>query len=99
MKKTLLVTCMILVAGCAGQQTRVQQIETACAAATAGLRVIAVGVREGKVTPGQQAVAVAAGDTIAPICGAANPPTLDSLKQTAFDIAIQRIAFIAGGAQ
>ena len=100
MKK--LIAIMILgftLSGCAGMQTQKQKIATACAAATTGIQLVTVGVREGKINAEQQAKVIEADNMIRPICGAAEPPTLDSLKQSAFDQAVQIIAYYAGVAQ
>jgi len=99
MKKILVMVLALALSSCAGLQTQTQKIATACAAATTGLQLVAVGVREGKINATQQAQVVAAGDKIAPVCSAATPPTLDALKQAAFDEAVALIAHYAGVAK
>lgn len=96
MKKILALALALALSSCAGMQTQTQKIATACAAATTGLQLVAVGVREGKITADQKARAVEAGDKIAPICSAPTPPTLDNVKQAAFDEAVALIAHLAG---
>lgn len=84
---------------CAGIQTQPQKIDATCASTIAALRVVKLGVEQGKVSEAQQRDAVAAGEIIAPICSASERPTLDAIKRSAFEQAAARILTIAAGAQ
>lgn len=96
MKTLFLAFAMILLVGCqsTGDLTATQsrQIETACATASAAQKVIASAIVAGKVSEASQVRIRAAAVSIAPVCGAATPPTLDSLQLQALQQAVALLA-------
>lgn len=83
-----------IVAGCASLPSDTSKIEAACASATTSIQIAALfkdKLSEVQVKRVQQAIAVTQ-----PICGDRNTiPTLDSVKRTALDAAVDQLFQIA----
>jgi hypothetical protein len=82
--RILLLSVLLAVSGCAGMQTRTQQIEIACESYATSLDALTVANEAGKLTPAQQSAIVNAAGHIAPVCESDTIPTLDSVKMAAF---------------
>jgi hypothetical protein len=95
------VFALAAVAACAplGIKTEAQKIATACATASASLKVLAAAAELGKLTPQAQGGVIAAVGVISPICGAEQAPTLDDVKREAFLAAITALQLAATQAQ
>jgi hypothetical protein len=93
----LLVALVVMLPGCAGLTTQTQKIEAACTGSSTAIKVLTAANDAGKLSPAQQAEIKTAIDTISPICNADNPPTLDSVKQQAFEDAIALLEAKAKG--
>jgi hypothetical protein len=90
--KTLMFALLFLLAGCTttGDLTasQLRTIETGCASASAALKVLTVANDAGKLSAETPRQVLSAAGTIAPICGADEPPTLTSLQMQAFTHAV-----------
>lgn len=91
MKSLFLAFALTLIGSLAGCQaggtlsnSQSNQIETACAASSAALKVLTVANDAKKLSAETQANVLKAAMTIQPVCGSPTPPTLDSLKLQAF---------------
>lgn len=86
-----------------GIKTDAQRIATACATASASVKVLTVANSLGKLNEVQQAQILTAIEIAQPVCAAETPPTLDDVKRAAFLAAIASLetaAFAnAGGTQ
>jgi hypothetical protein len=67
---------------------QLRAVEIGCASASAALKTLAIANDAGKLTPATQTAVLSAAGRVAPICGAPEPPTLDSLQQQAFQQAV-----------
>lgn len=77
--------------GGGGLDTAQQRIMASCVAADAALRALAAANDADKLTPAQETTILAAGNKIAIICMAEEPPTLDSVRTAAFNEAIRTL--------
>ena len=90
----LLAAFFTMGAGCqsvGGFDTPQQQIMASCVAADGALQALTVARRAGKLSDAQAEAIETAGDKIAIICMADEPPTLDSVRQAAFEEAIRTL--------
>lgn len=71
-----------------GIQSDEQKIATACASASAAMKVLIAANEAGALSETQQAVIRQAIGVAAPICAAEQPPTLDDVRRQAFVAAI-----------
>lgn len=88
--KTLALGLMMAVglAGCQSFPTETQKIATSCSVASTALKTLTVANQEGKLSVEDKVKISAAAHEIEPICGAEDPPTMDSVKRLAFERAI-----------
>jgi hypothetical protein len=87
----LLSLMLVACSGCSGiggTTTETQQIATACASASAALRVLTVANDAGKLDADAQKAVITAIGITNPICAADTPPTMDTVKLQAFTQAI-----------
>lgn len=78
------------------EQTTTVAVQSACASATAALKVLTVANVEGKVTPAQKAAISKAGHALLPVCGASAQPTVSSTAMGVFRGAVEYLTLQAG---
>lgn len=78
-----------------GIQSDEQKIATACASASAAMKVLIAANEAGKLSEVQQSVILRAIDIAAPICAAEESPTLDDVRHQAFVGAITALTAAA----
>lgn len=91
MRAIVLALCIAL-AGCqnGGQLTPTQEqtLMTACASASASIKVLTEANKAGKLSEDMQDAVLEAIGIIDPVCGAEDTPTLTQLQQQAFQQAV-----------
>jgi len=71
-----------------GTQSDTQKVEAACVSATSAIQALTVANEQGKLSASAKASVSQAVSVVTPICTAPEPPTMDSLKMSAFDSAV-----------
>lgn len=87
----------VLLSACNGasgplDSSQLRAVEIGCASASAALKTLTIANDAGKLTPAVQTAVLSAAGRVAPICGAPEPPTLDSLQMQAFQQAVGVLA-------
>jgi len=101
MKMMLLALALVFVSaglgGCQsmGLNTDLQKIEASCATATAAVNTLTVADKAGKLTDAQRKDVLKAINVTTPICTQETPPTLDAVKEQAFQAAITALSSLA----
>lgn len=97
----LLATMVAVTAGFSGCQSTpsnddvVKQVEYSCVGASTALKTLKVANDAGKLSEATQKQIIDAAATIAPICGAPEAPSLDSLELAAFNAAVGKLQLAA----
>jgi uncharacterized protein YceK len=99
MKILLAISLTLALAGCGSVSTSsgTQAIEQSCAAASAAIRVLTIANDQGKLNHATQTQVLRAIGLVNPICLSPTPPTLDTVKQAAFDDAVSALTASASG--
>ncbi len=83
--------------GCGTVQTSATgQIETGCTAASAAIKVLTLANDQGKLNHATQTQVLRAIGLVNPICLSPTPPTMDTVKQAAFNDAVSALTTSAG---
>jgi len=68
MKIFVLLLVITLLSGCASGLTKDEKLRITCESAASTMRIVAEGVRAGKISAAQKAEAIKAGEALQPIC-------------------------------
>lgn len=101
MKMFMLVMALVLVTagfgGCKsmGLDTDLQKIEASCATVTTATQTLTVADKAGKLTDAQRQDVLKALGVTTPICTQETPPSLDAVKEQAFQAAVAALSGLA----